>query len=266
MARSTAFVVAVVVVIVAATASAQQPAASDKYRGQETHGRYYEVVRGHDITGTGTFTAGLAATLSPEDWIVGTPAYQGSGGPTAVRVLDEGVKAPMGITPTEQTGNVLVKEAERWPLAVDDCWNVCRPGTCCMPGSVTCYCVLGCELHRLKWICDPMPQNLYVDVGPISQLAGKMHPMAVWCNPCLLGMRPHGAWPWCAGWAQGGPSARHAAQAEPGRTARSPDGCTCAVCGRVGITPLIDCWDVATGYRAVCPTCAANWPCVPVCP
>jgi len=254
MPRVTALVVALILLVMAGIATAQPPI-DPKYKGIENNGRYYHVIKGHDIAGTGTFSAGLASTFSPEDWVVGTAAYQGAGGPTAIRVLDEGVRAPMGITPTEQTGNVLVKEPERWPLAVDDCWNLCRLGTCCMPGSVTAYCVLGCELHRLRWVCDPMPQNLYVDVGPLSQLRGKLRPGS-WWGPCHGCMRPGCSW--CA--------AAQAVPAKQGCPMWSPCGGPCAVCGRVGVTPLIDCWDVAAGYRAVCPHCAANWPAIPRCP
>ncbi len=71
-------------------------------------GRYFWVIAGHDVAGTGVAQAGVAAYLSPEDWIVGTPAYSGSGGPDALRRLPNGKVAPMGRTPTERAGKVRV--------------------------------------------------------------------------------------------------------------------------------------------------------------
>jgi hypothetical protein len=71
-------------------------------------GRYFWVIMGHDVAGTGTPQAGVTPYLSPEDWIVGTPAYSGNGGPDALRRLPNGRVAPMGRTPTERMGKVRV--------------------------------------------------------------------------------------------------------------------------------------------------------------
>jgi len=72
------------------------------------YGEYFWVVAGHDVAGTGVAQAGVTPYLSAEDWIVGTPAYRGNGGPDAVRKLPSGRPAPLGKTPTERTGNVRV--------------------------------------------------------------------------------------------------------------------------------------------------------------
>jgi hypothetical protein len=69
---------------------------------------YFWVVQGHDVAGTGLTQAGVTPYLSDEDWIVGTPAYTGTGGPDAVRKLPGGTPAPLGRTPTERTGKVRV--------------------------------------------------------------------------------------------------------------------------------------------------------------
>jgi len=69
---------------------------------------YFWVIQGHDVAGTGVKQAGVTAYLSDEDWIVGTPAYKGTGGPDAVRKLPGGKVAPLGLTPTERMGKVRV--------------------------------------------------------------------------------------------------------------------------------------------------------------
>ena len=69
---------------------------------------YFWVIQGHDVAGTGVKQAGVTAYLSDEDWIVGTPAYTGTGGPDAVRKLPGGKVAPLGRTPTERMGKVRV--------------------------------------------------------------------------------------------------------------------------------------------------------------
>ncbi|MGQ9729721.1 MAG: stalk domain-containing protein [Candidatus Zipacnadales bacterium] len=74
----------------------------------EWDGRYFWVIAGHDVAGTGVKQAGVTAYLSAEDWIVGTPAYKGNGGPEAIRRLPGGKAAPLGRTPTERMGKVRV--------------------------------------------------------------------------------------------------------------------------------------------------------------
>jgi len=69
---------------------------------------YFWVIQGHDVAGTGVKQAGVTPYLSAEDWIVGTPAYKGNGGPDAVRKLPGGKRAPLGRTPTERMGKVRV--------------------------------------------------------------------------------------------------------------------------------------------------------------
>lgn len=69
---------------------------------------YFWVIKGHDVAGTGVKQAGVTPYLSAEDWVVGTPAYTGNGGPDAVRKLPGGRPAPLGLTPTERTGKVRV--------------------------------------------------------------------------------------------------------------------------------------------------------------
>jgi hypothetical protein len=69
---------------------------------------YFWVIRGHDVAGTGVKQAGVTPYLSAEDWVVGTPAYSGTGGPDAVRKLPGGARAPIGTTPTERMGKVRV--------------------------------------------------------------------------------------------------------------------------------------------------------------
>ena len=69
---------------------------------------YFWVVQGHDVAGTGVKHDGITPYLSAEDWIVGTPAYTGNGGPDAVRKLPGGKRAPLGRTPTERAGKVRV--------------------------------------------------------------------------------------------------------------------------------------------------------------
>jgi len=75
------------------------------------NGEYFWVIAGHDVAGTGTAQAGATPYLSPEDWVVGTPAYSGNGGPDALRKLPNGKVAPMGRTPAERTGKVRVSLA-----------------------------------------------------------------------------------------------------------------------------------------------------------
>jgi hypothetical protein len=84
---------------ISATFAAAQPA---------WDGRYFWVIMGHDVAGTGTAQAGVTPYLSAEDWVVGTPAYSGNGGPDALRRLPNGTVAPMGRTPTERTGKIRV--------------------------------------------------------------------------------------------------------------------------------------------------------------
>jgi len=69
---------------------------------------YFWVIQGHDVAGTGVKQAGVTPYLSAEDWVVGTPAYSGTGGPDAVRKLPGGKRAPLGRTPTERMGKVRV--------------------------------------------------------------------------------------------------------------------------------------------------------------
>ncbi|MBM3499528.1 MAG: hypothetical protein FJX74_12750, partial [Armatimonadetes bacterium] len=69
---------------------------------------YFWVIQGHDVAGTGRVHTGITPYLSDEDWVVGTPAYRGTGGPDAVRKLPGGKVAPLGLTPTERTGSVRV--------------------------------------------------------------------------------------------------------------------------------------------------------------
>jgi hypothetical protein len=69
---------------------------------------YFWVIQGHDVAGTGVKQAGVTPYLSAEDWVVGTPAYSGTGGPDAVRKLPGGKRAPIGTTPTERMGKVRV--------------------------------------------------------------------------------------------------------------------------------------------------------------
>jgi len=71
-------------------------------------GQYFWVIMGHDVAGTGVAQAGVTPYLSAEDWVVGTPAYSGNGGPDALRRLPNGTVAPIGRTPTERTGKVRV--------------------------------------------------------------------------------------------------------------------------------------------------------------
>jgi hypothetical protein len=79
--------------------------------GHRPLGQYFWVIKGHDIAGTGLSQAGVTPFLSPEDWIVGRPAYRGNGGRDAVRRLPDGRRAPMGRTPTERTGHIRVTAA-----------------------------------------------------------------------------------------------------------------------------------------------------------
>ena len=74
-------------------------------------GQFFWVLKGHDVAGTGVSQAGVTPILSPEDWIVGKPAYRGNGGKDAVRRLPGGKRAPMGRTPTERQGHIRVAAA-----------------------------------------------------------------------------------------------------------------------------------------------------------
>ncbi len=74
-------------------------------------GQFFWVLRGHDVAGTGVPQAGVTPVLSPEDWLVGKPAYRGNGGRDAVRRLPGGRRAPMGRTPTERKGHIRVAAA-----------------------------------------------------------------------------------------------------------------------------------------------------------
>ncbi len=99
------------IVIAAATMilSASYVAADEG--GGVFQGQYFWVLRGHDVAGTGLTQAGVTPYLSPEDWLVGKPAYRGNGGKDAVRRLPGGDRAPMGRTPTERTGHIRVTAA-----------------------------------------------------------------------------------------------------------------------------------------------------------
>jgi len=74
-------------------------------------GQFFWVLYGHDVAGTGVSQAGVTPILSPEDWIVGKPAYRGNGGKDAVRRLPGGKRVPMGRTPTERTRHIRVAAA-----------------------------------------------------------------------------------------------------------------------------------------------------------
>lgn len=106
-----------IVVIMAVIAACGASLASADY------GEYFWVVKGHDIAGTGKSHAGVTPYFSAEDWIVGTPAYTGNGGPDAVRKLPNGKAAPLGRTPTERTGHVRVALAGLEAIGVDAGFN-----------------------------------------------------------------------------------------------------------------------------------------------
>ena len=100
----------VVLVTAAALILGASYAAADQVGGV-FQGQFFWVLRGHDVAGTGKAQAGIRPYLSPEDWLVGKPAYRGNGGKDAVRRLPGGKVAPMGRTPTERTGHIRVTAA-----------------------------------------------------------------------------------------------------------------------------------------------------------
>jgi Copper amine oxidase N-terminal domain len=99
-----------IVVLVAVALVTASHVAADQV-GPVFQSQYFWVIKGHDVAGTGLRQAGVTPYLSPEDWVVGRPAYRGNGGPQAVRRLPGGKRAPMGRTPTERTGKVRVTAA-----------------------------------------------------------------------------------------------------------------------------------------------------------
>jgi hypothetical protein len=103
-----AFAVTVIVVAVVACVGA---AWGETTQSGGFQGQFFWVLKGHDVAGTGVSQAGVTSILSPEDWLVGKPAYHGNGGRDAVRRLPGGKRAPMGRTPTERQGHIRVAAA-----------------------------------------------------------------------------------------------------------------------------------------------------------